>query len=180
MRYDDPVNREILEAIEAGRAPLSIMNVEPGQPADVSVYKRMDEDYVAPKKKFVPFAGQGNRLGSIVPGTSLEEAIAPQPAAPAAAPAAAAASQAPTVTVDVASPTTNIQIRLGDGTRLVSRFNHTHTVRDVYDFVNASSPASRSRAYVLQTTFPIKELKKMELTLKEAGLVNAVVVQKWS
>ncbi|KAI5813575.1 hypothetical protein BZA77DRAFT_389824 [Pyronema omphalodes] len=178
MRYDDPVNREILEAIEAGRAPLSIMNVEPGQPADVSVYKRMDEDYIPPKKKFVPFSGQGNRLGSIVPGTSLEEAIAPQPAA---APAAAAAApQTPTVTVDAASPTTNIQIRLGDGTRLVSRFNHTHTIRDVYDFVNASSPASRSRAYVLQTTFPIKELKEMEQTLKEAGLINAVVVQKWS
>jgi len=179
MRYDDPANREILQAIENGRAPLSLMNVEPGQPADVNVFKRLDEDYIPPKKKFVPFSGQGQRLGSIQPGEPSTSA------APAAAPAAVAApavapTHAPTASnVDESAPTTNLQIRLGDGTRLVRRFNHTHTVADVYSFVNASSAASRGRNYVLQTTFPTVELKDMDKTLKDVKLINAVVVQKW-
>lgn len=178
MRYDDPANREILQAIENGRAPLSLMNVEPGQPADVNVFKRLDEDYIQPKQRFVPFGGQGQRLGSVTPG---EPAHSPPPA-PAAVvqPAAAAAPATAAVNVDASAPATSIQIRLGDGTRLVSRFNHTHTVGDVYDFVNASSAGSRSRPYVLQTTFPNKELNDKAQTVKDAGLVNAVVVQKWS
>jgi UBX domain-containing protein 1 len=180
MRYDDPANREILQGIERGRAPLSLMNVQPGQPADVSVFKRMDEDYVPPKKKFVPFSGQGQRLGSLTPGETHPDLAA---AAPAAAPAAAASSSqpaGPSVNLDSSAPTTNLQIRLGDGTRLVSRFNHTHTIGDVYAFVNASSVSSRSRAYVLQTAFPTTELKDHAQTLKEAGLINSVVIQRWT
>jgi UBX domain-containing protein 1 len=179
MRYDDPANREILQAIENGRAPMSVMNVAPGQPADVSVFKRLDEDYVAPKKKFVPFSGQGQRLGSLTPGESL--AAAATPAAPPAASSAAASQPAgASVNIDSSAPTTSLQIRLGDGTRLISRFNHSHTIGDLYNFVNASSPGSRNRSYVLQTTFPNKELKEMGQTIKDAGLINAVVVQKWS
>ena len=33
-------------------------------------------------------------------------------------------------------PTTNIQFRLADGSRLVGRFNHTHTVNDLHNFIN--------------------------------------------
>lgn len=179
-RYDDPNNRQILQAIEAGRAPLSLMNVEIGQTADVRVYKRLDEDYVQPKKKFVPFSGQGQRLGDA--STVSTPPPAPE-AAPQAAPAAASSSpqsqSVPSVDVDSSAPTTNIQIRLGDGTRLVSRFNHTHTVGDIYSFVNAASVGSRSREYILQTTFPTRELRDHAQTVKDAGLINAVVVQKW-
>ncbi|KAI5780788.1 hypothetical protein EDC01DRAFT_753000 [Geopyxis carbonaria] len=178
MRYEDPANAEILQAIENGRAPLSLMNVEPGQAADVNVFKRLDEDYIPPKKKFKPFSGQGQRLGSVTPGESSSSApIVPVLATPQAS--APTTSNAPSVSIDTSSPVTNLQIRLGDGARLVSRFNHTHTVDDVYNFVNASSVASQSRAYVLQTTFPNRELKDLGQTLKEAGLINAVVVQKW-
>lgn len=173
MRYDDPANREILQAIESGRAPLSLMNVEPGQPADVNVFKRLEEDYVAPKKKFVPFSGQGQRLGSVTPGEP-SRAAAPAPAT------ATFQPTAPSVNVDTSAPSTSIQIRLADGTRLVSRFNHHHTVGDLYSFVNASSVASRNRDYVLQTTFPNKELKDHGQNVKDAGLINAVVVQKWA
>ena len=185
MRYEDPANQEILQAIESGRAPLHLMNVEPGQPADVNVFKRMDEDYTPPKKKFVPFGGQGQRLGSLAPGESVRPnppaAPAPGPApAPAAAAAAAAAAAPLSVNIDSSEPTTNLQIRLGDGRRLISTFNHSHTVGDLYSFVEASGPESRSRNFVLQTTFPRKELQDRTQTLKDASLINTVVVQKWS
>lgn len=175
MRYDDPANQEILRAIQSGRAPTHLMGVQQGQQADVHVYKRLDEDYVAPKNKAVPFSGQGNRLGSPTP----EVAAPVQAPVVVPTPQASRSAAAPQVDIDTAQPTTSLQIRLGDGTRLVIRFNHSHTVGDVYGFVNASSVTSRSRNYVLQTTFPNKELTDHGQTIKEAGLVNAVVVQKW-
>lgn len=33
-------------------------------------------------------------------------------------------------------PSTNIQFRLVDGTRLVVRVNHSHTVNDLHNFIN--------------------------------------------
>jgi UBX domain-containing protein 1 len=178
MRYDDPANQEILRAIQSGIAPTHLMGIQQGQRTNVHVYKRMDEDYVAPKKKVVPFGGHGNRLGSPTPATEHSTPAAP-PVTTAAASSSSQAAPTPSVTIDSAQPSSSLQIRLGDGSRLVSRFNHTHTVGDVYSFVNSSSLPSRSRNYVLQTTFPNKELTDHSQTVKEAGLVNAVVVQKW-
>ncbi|KAF8425557.1 hypothetical protein EV426DRAFT_595633 [Tirmania nivea] len=176
MRYDEPANQEILRAIQSGRAPTALMGVQQGQQADVHVFKRLDEDYVPPKKKYQPFSGSGNRLGSPTP----EIATAPiATTAPVAAPQTSAAPTTPQVNIDSSQPTTSLQIRLGDGARLVSRFNHSHTVGDIYNFVNSASATSRSREYVLQTTFPNKELTDKMQTVKDAGLVNAVVVQKW-
>ena len=42
----------------------------------------------------------------------------------------------PTVPLDPTQPTTIVQIQLADGTRLVSKFNHTHTVNDIRQFIN--------------------------------------------
>ncbi|EWC45024.1 hypothetical protein DRE_06304 [Drechslerella stenobrocha 248] len=184
LRYDDPQHQETLRGIEAGRAPLHLMNVEPGQSTDVNVHRRMEEAYVPPKAKFVPFFGSGQRLGAPTPGfdsttasSSRSAPVAPAPVAPATVAPTQPAPQ--TVIVDSTQPTAALQIRLGDGTRLVSRFNHTHTLAEVYAFVNAANTASRSRSYVLQTGFPPKELNEMGQSLKDAGLLNAVVVQKW-
>ncbi|KAI5308486.1 cytosolic Fe-S cluster assembly factor cfd1, partial [Ascosphaera atra] len=72
-------------------------------------------------------------------------------------------------------------IRLGDGTRLVSRFNTTHTVQDLYDFVSAAMPANETRRWVIMTTFPSKELKDKSIALGELEGYKrgGVVVQKW-
>jgi len=41
-----------------------------------------------------------------------------------------------------------------------------------------SNPEQGSRPFVLMTTFPNKELADESVTLKDAKLLNAVVVQK--
>ncbi|PYH78541.1 SEP-domain-containing protein [Aspergillus uvarum CBS 121591] len=176
-RSDDPRNAEILEGIRQGRAPLSIMNVQSGQEVDVEINQH-EEKYVKPKPKYKPFSGQGQRLGSPTPGVSTS-AAAPAPA-PAPAPASQA-SEPPKPTVDESQPTITLQIRLGDGTRLTSRFNTTHTIGDVYEFVSASSPASQSRPWVLMTTFPSKDLTDKSAVLGEMADFKrgGVVVQKW-
>ena len=186
-RSDDPANQHILRMINAGQAPVDLMNVEADQEVDVRLIPHK-ENYVKPKGKYKAFSGEGQRLGAPTPG---EESSIPGgfPATTAAssAPANAATSAAtpaaqPPVNVDDSQPTVSLQIRLGDGTRLSSRFNTTHTIGDVYDFVNASSSASQQRAWVLMTTFPSKELADKEAVLGdlEEFKRGGVVVQKWT
>ncbi|KAI4621200.1 uncharacterized protein J4E87_006828 [Alternaria ethzedia] len=181
FRYDDPANARTLEMINTGHAPLHILNVEHGQEVDVEVHAHKDEDYKKPKKKYVPFSGSGNRLGSPTPGASSAAA----PMAPAASSSTAAstpaASALPTVDVDSSAPTLTLQLRLGDGTRLTSRFNTTHTIGDVYDFVGRASPASQDREWALMTTFPSNELTDKAQVLGDIPEFKrgGVVVQKW-
>ncbi|KAJ4377602.1 protein phosphatase regulator [Neocucurbitaria cava] len=181
FRYDDPANARTLEMINTGHAPLHILNVEHGQEVDVEVHAHKDEDYKQPKKKYVPFSGSGNRLGSPTPGAS--SAAAPPTAATSSTTTASTStgSAQPTVNVDSSAPTVTLQIRLGDGTRLQSRFNTTHTIGDVYDFVTRASPASQEREYALMTTFPSKELTDKAQTLGDMAEFKrgGVVVQKW-
>ena len=93
-RNDDPRNAQLLQLIQQGRAPLAIMNVQPGQEVDVEL-KQHDENYVRPKRKFKTFEGSGNRLGSPTPGVqSMPGSFdASEPA-----PAPAATSGAPPTT----------------------------------------------------------------------------------
>jgi UBX domain-containing protein 1 len=89
MRYDDPANSQVLNEINSGcvallcrafkttsdgfcvgcrRAPPSILNVQPGQPVELRVARRLNEAYVPPPTRPVAaFSGQGARLGSVVP-----------------------------------------------------------------------------------------------------------------
>lgn len=181
FRYDDPANARTLEMINTGHAPLHILNVEHGQEVDVEVHAHKDEDYKQPKKKYVPFGGSGQRLGSPTPGAST--AAAPPAAASSssstAAPASASSSAKPSVDVDDSVPTVTLQIRLGDGTRMQSRFNTTHTIGDVYSFVDRAS--TDTRAYALMTTFPSKELTDKAQVLGDMAEFKrgGVVVQKW-
>lgn len=179
-RFDDPANGPTLALINSGRAPLALLQVEPGQEVDLQLNPHKDEKYVQPKKKWQPFGGSGQRLGSPTPGRSgsgVQSSSTPASAAP-----TASSQPAPTVAVDESQPTIQLQIRLGDGTQLRSRFNTSHTIGDVYDYVNASSAASQSRGYMLMTTFPSNELSDKSAKLGELSEYKrgGVVVQKWT
>ncbi|PNS16501.1 hypothetical protein CAC42_235 [Sphaceloma murrayae] len=181
-RFDDPANAPTLALINSGRAPLALLGVEPGQEVDLQLNPHKDEKYVQPKTSYKPFAGSGQRLGSPTPGPTGGSAQSGARAPQSAAPAAAQSSAAPSVSIDESQPTIQLQIRLGDGTQLRSRFNTSHTIGDVYDFVNASSTASRARGYALMTTFPSKELSDKSVKLGDLSEYKrgGVVVQKWT
>ncbi|PSK36751.1 hypothetical protein B9Z65_1934 [Elsinoe australis] len=178
-RFDDPANAPTLALINQGRAPLALLGVEPGQEVDLQLNPHKDEKYVQPKKKYQAFGGSGQRLGSPTPGPSGSSA--PSAQAPSSG-TSTAKEPAPSVEVDESQPTIQLQIRLGDGTQLRSRFNTSHTIGDVYEFVNASSAQSRTRGYALMTTFPSKELSDKSAKLGDLSEYKrgGVVVQKWT
>ena len=125
LSYDKPEDKELLEAIEAGRAPPAVFNVRWNQPLQVEVAKRLNEDYVPPPKRpMKAFTGGGNRLGSptpeIVSGSATPTMPGGMASNQASSSAAAAAAPTPTATafeVDTSKPTTSIQVRLADGTK---------------------------------------------------------------
>ncbi|KAE9397924.1 SEP-domain-containing protein [Gymnopus androsaceus JB14] len=161
MRYDDPNNASILEEIHAGRAPPSLLNVRAGDPVELRVARRTDEDYTPPKH--AAFTGTGHRLGA---GGSSSSGL-PMPGSFAEAPQASASSSS------------REESRLADGTRIVCRMNLTHTVLDLRNFINASRPENLTRPYSIGTTFPNRTLDDLNATIEGAGLKNSVVVQKW-
>jgi UBX domain-containing protein 1 len=105
LRYDDPANQTLLNAIQSGRAPMELFKVKYGQRAEVKVSQRRDEDYVPPPKKIVAFEGEGRRLGSHVPSYTAPPSVS------------SSAQPRPNLVIDENAPTTSIQIRLADGTR---------------------------------------------------------------
>lgn len=80
--------------------------------------------------------------------------------------------------VDDSQPFTSIQLRLADGTRMVSRFNQHHTIRDVRAFIDASRPGGSGIYQLLTMGFPPKQLTDLNQTIEQAGIGNSVVIQK--
>lgn len=172
-RYDDPANAVVLQELNRGRVPMSLLDVEFGQDVDVSVYKKTEEEWTPPKRKAGGFHGQGQRLGSPVPGE--EPVREPAAAAPAAAPVAAAgAPEEPEGDGDA-----TVQIRFANGKRTSHRFRSSDPVSAVYEFVRGHRDLDRSRAFVLSHAFPVKPIADDGTTVEAAKLKNSVVVQRW-
>ncbi|KAJ3187588.1 hypothetical protein HK101_009341 [Irineochytrium annulatum] len=187
LKYDDPKNQEFLSAINSGRAPTALLNVQYGQPVEVKVEHRMEEDYrPPPKRPAQAFSGSGFRLGAEAgassgggagSGVSMPGGF-PGGSSGVSAARPAAAPTVPAPVVDESAPMTSVQIRLADGSKLVAKLNHSHTIADLRNFILHNRPELGGRSFILQTTFPNKELTDSSLTLKDAGLLNAVVVQR--
>ena len=118
----------------------------------------------------VAFQGVGRTLGRNADDAAPEANAAPN-TAPTSTPSAG-------LVLDSTLPSTSIQLRLSDGTRMVAHFNLHHTVSDIRAFINSSRPDG-PRTYQLQTVgFPPKQLADQNQTIEQAGLANSVVIQK--
>ncbi|RKP12748.1 SEP domain-containing protein [Piptocephalis cylindrospora] len=167
-RYDDPANQSYLEIINRGEAPMDLLNVERGQPVSLGIVRRTHEAY-QPSSGAV-FGGAGQRLGAPTPAVAISSSSTGVSTSTSASPAS--------MQVDPDAPVTSIQVRLADGTRMIIKANHTHTVGDIRQFICASRPSEEASAFALQSTFPTTVLSDDSQTLADAKLLNAVIVQK--
>ncbi|KAG6542848.1 hypothetical protein Mapa_015752 [Marchantia paleacea] len=186
-RLDDPANAPFLASINKTECPRELEPADRNTPVHVNLVKKDEEWQAPPEPKYVAFQGTGRTLGS-------SSQTGPEPPAP--APAAAAAT--PTVTiptipapregppnqpfqglvVDEKKPNTSIQLRLLDGTRMVARFNYHHTIADIRSFIDAARPGNGGPYQLQSMGFPPKQLSDSEQTIEQAGLINAVVIQR--
>lgn len=165
-RNDDPRNEQYLREINSGRAPIDLLGVSPDQLVDLRLVQKLDEDYVAPKAQ-PGFHGEGQRLGGYVPGEVLRSpSVASTPE-----PEQTTQKSAPE---NSGSGDTLVQLRLANGSSRRVRVEGDGPVQQLYDLVGESE-----REYYLQTPFPPKKLDPSQ-TVRDAGIANAVVVQRWA
>lgn len=160
-------NQEFLEAIKRGELPLELESRAEEEELEVNVEDMKEEMYVPRKKTFHPFSGRGYRLGSVAPrvvarSRSVHEDIADP--------------IVPPVELKANQPITSLQIWLADGRRLVQRFNLSHRIGDVQEFVGRTH--GTDEPFVLTTSLPFRTLTEQDLSLEEADLSNAVIVQR--
>ncbi|MPC20998.1 NSFL1 cofactor p47 [Portunus trituberculatus] len=167
--YEDPANAEFLNAIRRSEVPLELIREARGGEVYISMADHRHEDYVPPKASLKAFSGAGHTLGRL---SSLS----------------IAESRVQVVLLafkkDMISPAFLIEsadlkmLRMPDGSRLVARMNHTHTVGDIRHFVQTAQPAYITIDFGLMTTFPYAELTNLAQTVSEAKLLNSAIVIK--
>ncbi|XP_043398132.1 UBX domain-containing protein 2A isoform X1 [Chelonia mydas] len=166
--YKDVTNQQFLDSVKKGELPIELQKTFDDE-VDVNVEDKKDEVYVLKKPIFHPFSGQGYRLGSATPRiiSKVKKDLEAENKRP-----------LPSVTLSDLEPVTNIQIWLADGERIVQKFNVSHRISHVRDFITKYQGSQGSVPFSLTTSLPFLELLDETLTLKEANLQNAVIVQR--
>lgn len=121
----------VIESMKRGEVPREFRKY--GQDVDMHLDDKRDQEFAPPKKTVKSFTGAGFRLGAptvVTTSTSAAPIGGMQPVSHTLA-------TPPSHTVDETQPVTKLQLRLADGTRLVARFNLTHSIADVRRFIQA-------------------------------------------
>ncbi|CAO1948597.1 unnamed protein product [Urochloa humidicola] len=160
--FEDPANVAFLESIKNSDCPAELEPADGKTKVNVNLIQK-EEDFTEPVKRAAPFQGERRTL------------VAPSDNNTSSASASGSATAPRTITVDDSLPSTSLQIRFADGSRLVARFNTSHTISDVRAFIDATRPEARE--YTLQAGFPPKPLEDATKTIEEAGLANSVIIQ---
>eukprot|EP00298_Acanthocystis_sp_HF-20_P012591 c19964_g1_i1.p1 GENE.c19964_g1_i1~~c19964_g1_i1.p1 ORF type:complete len:504 (-),score=190.77 c19964_g1_i1:79-1590(-) len=169
LDMDNPETQSILRTLARGSLPAQLRDLQkPWVEVKLNLIDRKTDEYEKPKVVFKPFVGGGHSLtetsNKSENNNSSSSSISKQ-----------VNKKGTGLRVNEEEPITSISLRLSTGARLVVKFNQTHTVADLYAF---ALNASQVDSFELATTFPNKTLSDLTLTLKDAGLLNASVVQK--
>ncbi|KAL3107080.1 hypothetical protein niasHT_019476 [Heterodera trifolii] len=178
-QFQDPQNREFLQAVMTKRIPAELTMAAPGREIDLRIEKK-GTDYEQPKTK--AFSGQGNQLGTITPnvGGAADVVFVDAPPKLTEEETAKLVEQAQAeLKVDDNLPTTRIQIRIPDAARpIVARLNQTHTVNQLRIFIVTADPSLAYRPFRLMTSYPTQPIDDEGLSVKDAGLLNATFCRR--
>ncbi|XP_051470668.1 UBX domain-containing protein 2A isoform X2 [Apus apus] len=169
--YTDVANQQFLDSIKKGELPFELLKVFDKEEVVVKVEDKKDKVCLSSKKPvFHPFSGHGYRLGSATPriiSKVRDDHQGPDNR-----------RLLPLVPLNDLEPITNIKIWLANGERIIQKFNVSHRISDIRDFITKYQGSEGSVPFTLTTSLPFQELQDETLTVEEAKLQNAVVVQK--
>ena len=161
--YDDPANKEFLDACNKGRIPRELY--KPGICVDVEVENNRDTEYKPKPKPFQPFSGKAHTFTSN-----------PKPAQP----SQPAQSKAPSgqVKTDFSKPnqpSTKVRARLPDGQTITLTVSATDHVRDLIGYIKqVRSDLAGSKLQISQM-MPPTPITDESLTIEAAGLKMASI-----
>lgn len=170
--YEDPKHKEFLASIQRGELPRELIQQAQGGEVHLDMQDHRDEEFVPPKQAYKLYSTEGQKLGS-------EPSVAPVVSNASANDKASNEDTAKNnLGLDASKPTTQMQLRLSDGSRLIIKANLTHKLREIKTYLNTARPEYATRNYSLMTSFPNKELTNDDETVEEAKLQNASIIQK--
>lgn len=165
--YSDGASQQFLNSIKKGELPLELQGIFDKEEVDVKVEDKKNEVCMSTKPVFQPFSGQGHRLGSATPKiVSKAKSIEVEN------------KNNLSIQLNNLEPITNVQIWLANGKRIVQKFNISHRISHIKDFIEKYQGSQRSPPFSLATALPFLKLLDETLTLEEADLQNAVIIQR--
>ncbi|KAJ9169172.1 hypothetical protein P3X46_020633 [Hevea brasiliensis] len=171
-RLDDPENASFLESIRKSECPKELEPADRRSSVHVNLIRRDEQCPEPEKQRHVPFQGVGRTLGSSSAPAATDPTVDSAPLNTAPTPSIG-------LVVDETLPSTSVQLRLADGTRMIAHFNYHHTVNDIRAFINASRPEGAQNYQLQLMGFPPKVLIDPTQTIEQAELANSVVIQKF-
>jgi len=158
-KFSDPENAGFIRDVQKGIVPKELHGLAQGADLNIELVQKNEEYKPPPKPKVVAFSGSGFSLGNDVKSTQATKAISK------------------VVQVDESQPTTTIQVRLHNGEKLVLKLNHTHTIGDIRSKIEEMRPSGKPME--LRLSYPNKVLSDDKVSIKDAGLMNAAIVQRY-
>jgi UBX domain-containing protein 1 len=158
---NNPANEKFLAELLQGRVPSELRPQMQGGTLNVSLADKRGETYEAPA--YVAFSG-GATLGGSTSEASTDAVFSDD------------GTEAPTL--DDKEPSTIVQVKAADGKKMRLKLNTSITVRQLAAAIRAQQAGSGPASFTLSAGFPPKDLTDAGVSLKDAGLTGAAIVQK--
>jgi len=153
-RLDDPENAEFLTALARGRTPGELAAEGDVQ---VGLVDKRSEEFTEEDPGLRSFSGAGEALGA---SSGVEGGVI-----------------LPSRRSSEEGGSSSVSVRLLNGKSIVVKIDGTKTVTDLAERINATGMAGEE-PYVLVAGFPPKVIADLGVTIKDAGLVGARIMQK--
>lgn len=163
-----PADQLFLKSIHEKReCPQELVAEAAGKEPVVDLVDKSSQMYEAPPKPaYVAFSGSGQSMGG-----NQTAAVQLDSAAPLAA-------SDYKLELDETQKTTKLQLNFHDGSKVVQKFNLTHTVNDVRLFMASQRPLPVGTGFELHTTYPPAVLNDHNITIQDGGLKGQSMLQK--
>ena len=173
---EDPANQQFMESLAQGFCPQEL--VENGQPADVKLENRLQEEFnprsagsrgaAAPGRNFAAFDGAGAAVGEIA--LSAASSITP----------GTSGSGSAVNWNEAGGDKIRVQIKFPDGKKEVAKFDKGHTIRHLITVVESIRPDMGPYLLLSGSRGPPKPIESSDFdqSLVDAGLAGAVVTVK--
>jgi len=166
---ESPPDQLFLQSIHEKReCPQELLAEAAGKEPVVDLVDKSGQNYEAPPKPaFASFSGSGQTMG----GGNQTAAVQLDSSAP-------LASSDYKLDLDESQKTTKLQLMFHDGSKIVQKFNLTHTVQDVRLFMESQQPLPQGTCFELHTTYPTAVLTDHSVTIQDGGLKGQAMQQK--
>ena len=124
-----------MKSIEQGAIPKELLRQNEGGEVHLDMQDHREEEFVPEKPKYVLY-NEGYKLGSPTPGLTTGSTSTLSTTTSESDKKLNEEKAKSELKLNESAPTTQIQVRLNDGSRLIIKLNLTHNLNDLRNYIN--------------------------------------------